>query len=244
MTSRNIEDKNFGWSIDRFWELKAQIQAGNASSFQAELKPYLKESAIYTMNLAKKWLKKEYLDVNERHLVQDALHDAFARFEQRMSVRTDENRDVGIANTQYVVDNNSIKGVEYGNLKDWLVGNAFSRFQVLYEKEQKETAHLVPIDGTQINPINEEREEDLMVYLIAKVLDKMPDDAKYFYRRTLKMLYWQGYSIEEIADKINVGYENLRKELSAKIRPLFKTELKQLATQFNMDLTKNRVPLH
>ena len=83
-----------------------------------------------------------------------------------------------------------------------------------------------------------------MIYLIAKVLDKMPDDAKYFYRRTLKMLYWQGYSIEEIADKINVGYENLRKELSAKIRPLFKTELKQLAIQFNIDLTKNRVPLH
>jgi DNA-directed RNA polymerase specialized sigma24 family protein len=222
MTSRNIEDKNFGWSIDQFLELKAQIQAGDAADFQAELKPYLRESAIYTMNLAKKWLKKEYLDVNERHLVQDALHDAFARFEQRMNDNT----------------------VEYGNLKDWLVGNAFSRFQGLYEKEQKETGRFVSIDAVQMPTINEEKEEDLMVYLIAKVLDKMPDDAKYFYRRTLKMLYWQGYEIREIAEKIEVGYDNLRQELSTKIRPLFKAQLKELATQFNMDLTKNRVPIH
>jgi DNA-directed RNA polymerase specialized sigma24 family protein len=219
MTVRDIEDKNFGWSEDQFLTLKRNIQAGDAAAFQAALKPYLKDSAVYVLNLAKKWLKKDRLDLNDKHLVQDALHDAFARFEQRMKDNT----------------------VEYGNLRDWLVGNAFSRFQGLYEKELKETGRFVSIDAVPMPSINEEKEEDLMVYLIAKVLDKMPDDAKYFYRRTLKMLYWQGYEIREIAEKIEVGYENLRQELSTKIRPLFKAELKQLASQFNLDLSKNRV---
>lgn len=219
MTNKNVEAQNFGWSEDQFLVFKTQIQANNAGTFQAELKPYLKECALYTLNLAKKWLKKDRLDLNDKHLVQDALHDAFARFEQRMNDNT----------------------VEYGNLKDWLVGNAFSRFQGLYEKEQKETGRFVPIDAVQIPLSNDDKEEDLMVYLIAKVLDKMPDDAKYYYRRTLKMLYWQGYEIREIAEKIEVGYDNLRQELSTKIRPLFKAQLKELATQFNMDLTKNRV---
>jgi DNA-directed RNA polymerase specialized sigma24 family protein len=222
MTVRDIEDKNFGWSEDQFLTLKRNIQAGDAAAFQAALKPYLKDSAVYVLNLAKKWLKKDRLDLNDKHLVQDALHDAFARFEQRMNDNT----------------------VEYGNLKDWLVGNAFSRFQGLYEKEQKETGRFVSIDAVPMPSINEEKEEDLMVFLIAKVLDKMPDDAKYFYRRTLKMLYWQGYEIREIADKIEVGYDNLRQELSTKIRPLFKTQLKELATQFNMDLTKNRISVN
>ena len=222
MALKNVEAQNFGWSEDRFLVLKTQIQANNADSFQTELKPHLKECALYTLNLAKKWLKKDRLDLNHKHLVQDALHDAFARFEQRMNDNT----------------------VEYGNLKDWLVGNAFSRFQGLYEKEQKETGRFVSIDTVQIAHSNDDKEEDLMVYLIAKVLDKMPDDAKYYYRRTLKMLYWQGYEIREIAEKIEVGYDNLRQELSTKIRPLFKTQLKELASQFNMDLTKNRIPVN
>lgn len=222
MTFKGVETQNFGWSEDRFLALKMAIQQGDATAFQAELKPYLKECALYTMNLAKKWLKKDRLDLNDKHLVQDALHDAFARFEQRMCNET----------------------VNYGNLKDWLVGNAFSRFQGLYEKEQKETGRFVSIDAVQMPPSTDDKEEDLMVYLIAKVLDKMPDDAKYYYRRTLKMLYWQGYEIREIAEEIKVGYDNLRQELSTKIRPLFKTELRQLAIQFNINLTKNRVPLH
>ena len=222
MALKNVEAQNFGWSEDQFLVFKTQIQANDAAGFQAELKPYLKECALYTLNLAKKWLKKDRLDLNDKHLVQDAVHDAFARFEQRMNDNT----------------------VEYGNLKDWLVGNAFSRFQGLYEKEQKETGRFVSIDTVQIAHSNDDKEEDLMVYLIAKVLDKMPDDAKYYYRRTLKMLYWQGYEIREIAEKIEVGYDNLRQELSTKIRPLFKTQLKELASQFNMDLTKNRIPVN
>ena len=221
MGLKNIEDNNFGWSAQRFSELKTFIQQGDATAFHTDLEPYLRQCALYTMNLAKKWLKKDRLDLNEKHLVQDALHDAFARFEQRMFLET----------------------VEYGNLKDWLVGNAFSRFQGLFEKEQKESGRFDSIEGVQIADNNGERKEDLMVFLIAKVLAAMPNDAKYFYQKTLKMLYWQGYSIEEIAADIKVGYENLRKELSAKIRPLFKSELQKLSIAFNVDLTKSRVPL-
>jgi DNA-directed RNA polymerase specialized sigma24 family protein len=215
---QNLETKNFGWSEDQFKILKDQIQQGEFRTFRAELMPHLKDCSIYCMNLAKKWLKKVKLSETERQLVKDALTDAFVRFEQRMSNGT----------------------IEYGNVKDWLVGNAFSRFQDLFEKEQKEINRLEPIDNLQIS-VGTEREEDVMVFLIAKVLDKMPDDAKYFYKRTLKMLYWQGYSIEEIAGEIKVGYENLRKELSAKIRPLFKTELEQACQQFNINLAKSRV---
>jgi DNA-directed RNA polymerase specialized sigma24 family protein len=224
-----IEDRNFGWTAERFSELKAQIQAGDATSFRAALQPHLKECALYAMNLAKRWLKKDYLDLNDKHLVQDAFHDALARFEQRMAVETE--------------DSMALKGVRYGSLRDWFVGNAFSRFQGLYEKEQKETSHFVSMEVVPIDAISEEKEEDSLVYLIAKVLDRMPDNAKYFYRRTLKMLYWQGYEVREIAEKIEVGYDNLRQELSTKIRPLFKAELNQLVTELNIDLTKYRIPV-
>lgn len=220
MAIKSIEDKNFGWSEDRFNELKTQIQKGNADDFRDDLMPYLNHCAVYVINLAKKWLKKARLNDMERQLVQDALTDAFVRFEQRMANGT----------------------VEYSNLKDWLVGNAFSRFQDLCEKEQKEIATLQPIDGVQV-PVSSDKEDDVMVFLVAKVLDRMPNDAKYFYKKTLKMLYWQGYSIEEIAEEIKVGYENLRKELSAKIRPLFKIELEKICHQFNINLTKNRIPI-
>ena len=108
MELKNVEDRNFGWSVQRFIELKTLIQQSDATAFHADLEPHLKQCALYTMNLAKKWLKKDRLDLNEKHLVQDALHDAFARFEQRMFLET----------------------VEYGNLKDWLVGNAFSRVRL------------------------------------------------------------------------------------------------------------------
>jgi DNA-directed RNA polymerase specialized sigma24 family protein len=230
MAYSKIEDKNFGWTAERFLELKTQIQAGDATGFRAALQPHLKECALYTMNLAKRWLKKDYLDLNDKHMVQDGFHDALARFEQRMAVETN--------------DSTAIKGVVYGSLRDWLVGNAFSRFQGLYEKEQRETGHLVSLEVVQIDAITAEKEEDMMVYLIAKVLDKMPDNAKYFYRRTLKMLYWQGYEIREIAEKIEVGYDNLRQELSTKIRPLLKAELSQLAAELNIDLTKNRAAVN
>jgi DNA-directed RNA polymerase specialized sigma24 family protein len=224
-----IEDRNFGWTAERFLELKTQIQAGDPTDFRAGLQPHLKDCAIYAMNLARKWLKKDYLDINDKHMVQDALHDAFARFEQRMVVETE--------------DSFVLKGVRYGGLRDWLVGNAFSRFQGLYEKEQRETSHFVSFEAIPIDSIDEEKEDDFLVYLIAKVLDKMPDNAKYFYRRTLKMLYWQGYEVKEIAEKIEVGYDNLRQELSTKIRPLFKAELNQLVTELNIDITRYRIPV-
>ncbi len=219
--SQSLVIKNFGWTEDQFMLLKSQVQQDDVETFREQLMPHLKECSVYCLNLAKKWLKKTQLDTWERQLIKDAMTDAFVRFEQRMNNDT----------------------VQYGNLHDWLVGNAFSRFQDLFDREQKEIARLAPIDNVQI-PIRAEREEDLMVFLVAKVLEKMPNDAKYFYQKTLKMLYWQGYSIEEIAEDIQVGYENLRKELSAKIRPLFKSELTKLAMASNVDLTKHRMPLH
>lgn len=68
--------------------------------------------------------------MDEKHLIQDALHDAVARFEQRMNDDT----------------------VSYGNLQDWLVGNAFSRFQSLFEKAQKEKARLLPSKQLNCRP--------------------------------------------------------------------------------------------
>lgn len=215
------DNNNFGWSADQFSDLKTQIQKGYTATFQADVEPFLKPSALYVMNLAKKWLKKDRLDIDEKHLIQDALHDAVARFEQRMNDNT----------------------VNYGNLQDWLVGNAFSRFQGLFEKEQKEKARFLAIETAEFTVVSTDKEEDMMVFLIAQTLDKMPDNAKYYYRRTLKMLYWQGYEIREIAEEIKVGYDNLRQELSTKIRPLFKQELSLLATQFKIDVVKNRVSL-
>ncbi len=216
------DNNNFGWTEDQFLALKKHIQEDNSRAFQRDVEPYLKPCALYAMNLAKKWLKKDRLDMDEKHLIQDALHDAVARFEQRMNDDT----------------------VSYGNLQDWLVGNAFSRFQSLFEKAQKEKDRFVAIEAVELPTVAVDKEEDFMVFLIAQTLDKMPDNAKYYYRRTLKMLYWQGYDIREIAEEIKVGYDNLRQELSTKIRPLFKQELGLLATQFKIDVLKYRVPIH
>lgn len=216
------DNNNFGWTEDQFLTLRMAIQAGNSRTFQGDVEVYLKSCALYVMNLAKKWLKKDRLDIDEKHLIQDALHDAVARFEQRMNDNT----------------------VNYGNLQDWLVGNAFSRFQGLFEKAQKEKARFVALETVELPTATADKEEDLMVFLIAQALDKMPDNAKYYYRRTLKMLYWQGYDIREIAEEIKVGYDNLRQELSSKIRPLFKQELSLLATQFKLDIVRNRIPAH
>ena len=217
---KSMEENNFGWSQDRFVALKQQIQEGQTAEFRADLSKYMAACTTYVMNLARNWVGKAYLDQHEKGMVQDALLDALARFEQRMNDNT----------------------VVYGNLKSWLAGNAFERFQRLFEKEQAEKKRLSSIDAMVSTPMAEEKADDMVVYLIAEALNRMPDNAKYYYRRTLKMLHWEGYEIQEIAEKIEVGYDNLRAELSRKIRPLFKAELEALALQFNMDLTKHRIP--
>jgi hypothetical protein len=173
------KEQNFGWTPDRFLALKTQLlttdtHKSDTAAFRADVNPFIGYFISYVRNLAKGFR----LTTDEEGLILDAVISTLTRFEQRMD------------------DSKGLRPLTYGNLKDWAAGSAYSKFLALRQDEQVRSGVTGAIDGIVLLPPNEEEEEDLMVGLVAKTLADMPDEAKYFYRTTLKLYFWEAFTFQ------------------------------------------------
>lgn len=220
---KTLMAQNFGWTPDTFLALRGQIEQGDASVFRADLVQHLENTITYVKNLARKKSHRNRLEPDEDGWVTEAVINAFTCFEGRMDRKK------------------SLRPLRYDNLNDWLVGNAADRFKRLWAAEQKLRGAFDLEENRAEDP---DEEHDLMVSLIAKTLEKIPDEAKYFYRTTLELHFWKGLNFEKITEFINEKYANfldkaiiansLRKKVNDKVYPMFRAEFKKICAQFGI----------